>query len=806
MDQDRTIQGLRTLPEYALAMEKLTLRPENLSDEEKAFMLSVAVLLLRKYQVDRRLTSFVELAYYIILKYSLYCKDYFPLYDFAVNIGFYPIAQALTDEKKVQFDSISSSLIHLRIEDEYRKNNIVETFEQKESRTLFMNGSFEDFCYIAPTSFGKSTLILDRIQEKWSTHNKVAIIVPTKSLLMQTYRAVRKRGLMSRVIVHDEMYTGQDCFVAVLTQERALRLLDKHDISFDSLYIDEAHRMMERDSRAFLLTRLIKVNRERNVKSEIIYLSPLIASAENLRVYPSQNILEKRIRFNMKEPEYFEYSEDKNEYVYNRFVDTFYPIGQSADLYEYIQKHSLSKNFCYLYTPRKIEQFASTFSQKQPDVNASSIDEIIGLLSKYVHGDFLAIKMLQKGIVYLHGKMPDSIKDYLEYKFATVPELRYLVANRVVLEGINLPIESLFILSGAGMQEKDLVNLIGRVNRLDYIFSKPSHLEKLMPPIHFVNSNMFNRKKGNLETKMKLLKKSMYADRVRNPILQNFDIEKAKQGGDDVAKCEMILQEDSLFFSTPETEVQRLKQRMVALGVSGMYSLEDYVVDSLLKRIKEMQQKAHKEDIHFLERLQRIFITGLTSYITDREFLRLDNDRAIAYYKRYYKDRKKPLKENILSELAYFHRRIDSGDSKMFIGESYGEIPYSSIGADAHKNVYIDLSEKSNSELVNIAIVKQKIEEDFTGFKLRMFFQLMFEYEVLSEPEYCEIMYGTTDHKKIELMKIGLSMSIINRLQEDGQMDNIRFDAFGNIYTEPQFDAYRDNADDFYKFELSRYL
>ena len=199
MDQDRTIQGLRTLPEYASAMEMLTLRPENLSNEEKAFMLSVAVLLLRKYQVDRRLTSFVELAYYIILKYSLHCKDYLPLYDFAVNIGFYPIAQALTDEKKVQFDSISSSLIHLRIEDEYRKNNIVETFEQKESRTLFMNGSFEDFCYIAPTSFGKSTLILDRIQEKWSTHNKVAIIVPTKSLLMQTYRAVRKRGLMSRV-------------------------------------------------------------------------------------------------------------------------------------------------------------------------------------------------------------------------------------------------------------------------------------------------------------------------------------------------------------------------------------------------------------------------------------------------------------------------------------------------------------------------------------------------------------------------------------------------------------------------------
>ena len=806
MDQDRTIQGLKSIPVYASAMEKLTTNPNNLTNDEKTFLLSVALLLLRKYQADTRLTSFIELAYYIILRYSLYCKDYLPLYDFAVNIGFYPIAQALTEENKIQFDSIGSALVYQRIEEEFRNNSIIETFEQKQSRTLFINGVFEDFCYIAPTSFGKSSLILDRIQEKWNTHNKVAIIVPTKSLLMQTYRAVRKRGQLSRVIVHDEMYTGQERFIAVLTQERALRLLDKYNISFDSLYIDEAHRMLERDSRAFLLARLIKINRERNNTSEIIYLSPLISSAENLCVYSNQNILEKRIRFNMKEPECYEFSEDKIEYSYNRFTDTFYEVGLSEDLYVYIRKYSLNKNFCYLYTPKKIEHFSLELSRRLQDETSSTIDEMVALLSKYVHKDFLAIKLLKKGIVYLHGKMPDTIKDYLEYKFSTVPELRYLVANRVVLEGINLPIDSLFILSGSGIQEKDLVNLIGRVNRLDYIFSKPSHLEKLMPPIHFVNSSIYNRKKGNLETKMKFLKKSMFADKVRNPILQSFDFEKAKQSGDDIAKCEMIIQENNIFFMQPKTDIDRLRQRMVALGISSMYSLDESTVKIILERIQKLQKSEKKEQMHFLDRLQWIFISGLDSKITDKEFLRLSYDRAIAYYKRYYKDRKRPLNECILSELAYFHRRIDSGDSRMYIGEGYGEIPYASIGADAHKNVYIDLSQKSNSELVNIAIIKQKIEEDFTGFKLRMIFQLMFEYEIITETEYFEIMYGTTDSKKIELMKMGLSISIINRLQEDGQLDNISFDAFGNVCTEPQYAAYRDSADDFYKFELDRYL
>lgn len=65
----------------------------------------------------------------------------------------------------------------------------------------------------------------------------------------------------------------------------------------------------------------------------------------------------------------------------------------------------------------------------------------------------------------------------------------------------------------------------------------------------------------------------------------------------------------------------------------------------------------------------------------------------------------------------------------------FTEIPYA---ADAHKNVYVDLSAKTNPELVNIAIIKKNIEEEFTGFKLRMVFQLMLECALLSEDEYAK--------------------------------------------------------------------
>lgn len=142
----------------------------------------------------------------------------------------------------------------------------------------------------------------------------------------------------------------------------------------------------------------------------------------------------------------------------------------------------------------------------------------------------------------------------------------------------------------------------------------------------------------------------------------------------------------------------------------------------------------------------------------------------------------------------------------MYIGESYGEQAYAATGREAYHNVYIDLSRKNSRQLANIAIVKQKMEEDFARFKLRMFFQLMLDYSILSEDEYYEILYGTTDRKKIYLVKTGLTINLINRLEKDDQLKNITFDKNGNIITNDLFEDYLKDADDFYRFELSRFL
>ena len=73
----------------------------------------------------------------------------------------------------------------------------------------------------------------------------------------------------------------------------------------------------------------------------------------------------------------------------------------------------------------------------------------------------------------------------------------------------------------------------------------------------------------------------------------------------------------------------------------------------------------------------------------------------------------------------------------------------------------------------------------------------MFDYELLSLDEYQMIIYFTTDPKKMQLVKMGLTINIINGLDSDGQLKNISSD---------EFKAYKDKVDDFYCFEFNKFL
>lgn len=207
--------------------------------------------------------------------------------------------------------------------------------------------------------------------------------------------------------------------------------------------------------------RAIKLCKDRNAECQVIFLSPFINDVRNLKMGSVNEIDEQRITFNIKEPNIFVRCKDGAVEIYDRFYGTFYDIGKSEDGFEYIKNNQKKKNFIFINTPPKIEAFAEELYKNTDEIMLDhELTELKKILSEYVHPDFNIIRYLSHGILYLHAKMPDQIKEYLEYQFKTNQKIRYLVANVVIMEGINLPIDCLFICNVWNMTSSALKNLI----------------------------------------------------------------------------------------------------------------------------------------------------------------------------------------------------------------------------------------------------------------------------------------------------------------------------------------------------------
>ncbi len=808
--EKRALTLINKIPIFKEVLEKLT-KNTLLTDSEKTYILGCAILFLRHFGVDKRLTSYAEFSYYIILKYSTTYNDYRPLYDFSTVFGFYPIVRAILDNRLVPQDSMNDVLLDLEI-DRFRNQNFIETFDQYRTKKLLLADSGKELSFIAPTSFGKSSIIIDYIRKYNSTAIKIGVIVPTKSLLMQTYRMIRDAELGKKIIIHDEMYQREDTFIAVFTQERSLRFLSKYNTHFDLFFVDEAHNLLKDDARSVLLARLLAKNRSINQNQHVVYLSPLIEDVNSLKLDQQQVIAEHRVFFNVKEPEIYEYRLNRQVFRYNRFVNEFYQTGTEVDLFHYLINNSRRKNFIYNYRPISIERLAKELSAFLPIIEASSsITQLIDILKSEVHEQFYEVDYIAHGVVYLHGKLPDLVKEYLESKFRSLPEIGYVIANSVILEGMNLPIDNLFIMNTRSLYGKELTNLIGRVNRLNAIFtSDANNLTKLLPPIHFVNSEEFNRKGSKMSNKIELLRSRIFKDTIANPTLANFDIDELDLSKEQKERkqdlYDQIRNHEQFLNKTPVDDQERLKQYLIESGISGFYGDIDLISQILRSRIDEIGLREDWMVLNMMDKIFDLFLRDIDG-VSDFEFLRLRSLEARNYYDFHILvSQRRALKENIIYQFEYFKKRVEDNLAIFYFGETYGERERNLGSIPPEPKVYVDLSMKSDTELINLAIVKLKMEDDFVSFKLSKFIVMMYDYELISRDDYNKYIYGTTDQTKIELTKIGLSLSLISRLENDGQLQYLYFDKSNNLKAKPEFEQYKARVNDFYRFEIERFL
>ncbi|WP_338891781.1 DEAD/DEAH box helicase [Aeromonas rivipollensis] len=796
------------------AIGKLTINAE-LSDSEKEVILSCAILFIKDYCQDKRNLKHFKFGYYLVLKYCVNYNDYQALFDISANFGLFPITKFIIDNEL--YSNINSMFgINYQLKN-YEYKGIIETLEQKNSRIALTETYHADNALIAPTSFGKSSLIVEIIKN--SNSKKIAIIVPTKSLLAQTYRLISNHIHDRNIIFHDEMYDDEDSFICVFTQERALRLMKRPDVYFDTIIIDEAHNLFEFNGRSILLSRVIRKNKLRNNASKFFYLSPLISNADNLKTEKNQNINSFSIHHNIKEPEIFEYLESGENRQYNRYVDRFYTLPKTFKSYNhYIMSNLKNKNFLYLKRPKMVETFALEMYGELESKDSPELLELSKIISENIHAEFYCVECIKKGIIYLHGKLPDLAKEFLEYKFKTLTNLNVVIANSVILEGVNFPIDNLFILNTHGLKAKDLINLIGRVNRLDSVFNKDDgSLSKLLPYVHFVNSTKYSKINSKMENKIKALKKMVIKDEVKNPTLINFNYdglhqEDLKSSDDDKDEfwgskedvLKRIHERENFLLENDNNDKVKAEIAFIESGIDSIYTAPQKALETIKKRAAILVKNPLWTDTDTIDKIHAVFIDGLTELISDFAFKRLQHEAARNFYKLFINQRHTlSLKEHIDASVLYYLSIKNKPIGKSFyIGTSFGEI----AKQDSFIRDRIDLSQKTYRELVNIALVKIKIENDFVSFTLNEYVKLLLEMSVIPEDEYNLFIYGSKNKEKSKLGRLGLSGLLISKLEKDHQLGNLIIDHFGRLIANDEFLQYINKQNEFIQFEIRKFL
>jgi putative DNA helicase len=793
---------LYSISKFAYVMRRLY-KKEQLTEEESEYILSCSLLLLKEYDNTNEKELF-ELAYNIVLRYALLSKNYQPLYDVSCNYGFYPSVQFISKNHLLENSTVQDVMINFSVEMNYRNDGYIETYEQHRTRKNIISSKKKSIAFIAPTSSGKSSLIIQHIKSN-ERIRKAVVLVPTKSLIAQSYMDLRKGIFDRKIISHEGMYNGETEFIGALTQERLLRLLEKNDsLFFDCIYVDEAHNIFSNDNRNVLLARALKMCKERNEKTQVIFLSPFINEVDNLIMGSINEIDEQRISFNIKEPDIFVRCRDGKIKVYDRFLGDFYSEGNSNNAFEYIKTNQKNKNFIFVNTPFKIESFAEDLYANTEEITPDrDLKELQQLLAESVHPEFNIIKYLSHGIIYLHAKMPDHIKEYLEYQFKQNKKIKYLVANVVIMEGINLPIDSLFICNVWNMTSSALQNLIGRVNRLNIIFDKETgSLTKLIPKIYFVDVPKYTAKNRNLENVVKKIYEGS-RDEVRNPLLSNCSLEDLKVSRKEkVEKLnQQILVQEKLYYSDTENPIELFRKKLISSGMNQFIDISYDNAVSIMNNIKNCDFSLDVIDI-----VSWVFTKNVT--VINQEFSRLSNPAAVKFYKFFMAELKKgDFAALITSQLEYQLTRAERDkEPYMYVGRDYGdEMGWNENIAKGQK-VYVDIRKKSRTQLINLIIVKTKVEQEFLGFQYSRAVNFLHDNGYLSNEKFNLEMYGTNDESKIQLLNLGLSFSILNVLESNNQFKNISLDSHGNMVANKQLSNFKKNQNGLIRYELDKYI
>lgn len=745
-----------------------------ISDYSK--LLSIAIVLTNQDEI-----SLKQLAYRIVLKYSLNTRDYIPLYDFSLNNGLIPVARMIGQHIENSTAIARSSFVNdftLSFIDSFETNGLYRT-EQQYALNDFVNVNKGESLYVvAPTSYGKSDLIINEIS---SGNKKTCILVPSKSLLAQTKKRIFDAGIegVDFIVTHPEMFEeNPNAKVFLLTQERLSRLLSQYrDLAFDTVFVDEAHNLLNKDSRSRLLASVITILQFRNVNTAIKYLTPFINDIQSIKLkFTTPSDLKFSIDEYVKSEFYFiaDFRCYKKEFKFydqftNRFIET---NAHSLDHIEYLFDNSVNKNIIYFNKPTSIESFVKEMINSLPLVQNEQINSAIDELSEGFAPEYLIVEGLKRGVVYHHGSMTEPVRNYVEYLFRECAELKYIVSSSTLLEGINMPIERLFLMctkKGVGnLTAAHFKNLVGRVNRFSEIFNESDYnnIKKLIPEIHLIGTDKYSAANANLHKflKNRVNVKKELKDKPENVLLEAVDIVDGnkKEYIDAITRLENLEKGvvNDYQDQYTKTEVGNL---LIANSVSEIEVFDKEL--EIHQAIENIEDGSITNTNQLIDVIYNCFVCFIEEAKVDSPLLRLENQEAKTFYAMLldWKIDKKPFKLMIRLFMNYWDDLIQRiPNFQIYVGKWGDEVKHSG----GHKTHYTQIGGKTRTEKINLAIVRIKEEEDFLEHELLKFIEILNDLNKVNSNFYKKVKYGTTDDETIKLIKIGLSRGVAELLLE----------------------------------------
>ena len=809
---------------------------QDLTENEKFLLLKFAVIFLN--YGEKELEKF---GYKIILSYSNLFNNYVPLYDIAINKNYIPVAKLI--ESKYSGSEDFEQSFHKLLMFAYKENfkhtcNNEEMYHSLgQKRQYLFSKNDKNFIIVAPTSYGKSELIIHKVED--NLDKNVCIIVPTKSLLAQTRKNLIKNPTIlksqSKIITHPDMLSDiSKSFIAVLTQERLLRLLQKHaDLNFDIVLIDEAHNLIENDSREILTIQDLKILKKRNNSIKFYYFTPFLVEPQNLKIFPDEDLLVDKIHEFIKVEKYFVFdlvSGNKVLKIYDQFINDFFDLKSLTAInnsFDFIEIYAANKNIIYVNRPKHVEEFSASI-QNTIEVS-EEIKKVQKALKEFLHQDYNLIKTIENGVVYHHGKMPENVRLYVEDAFSKIEEIKYIVTTSTLLQGVNIPAEKIFLIDtkkGLGnLNAAQFKNLSGRICRFSEVFDKESGSLTLLEPEVYIIKSEFSDSRANIEKFLqeRVRDNKIIIDEIDNPIIkQNLTqlnegekkiVKEAEEYQENIEEGSSILNNlriveskiakecfknnihDFDIFENEEILNKNLEENTlekITTSKELINTISNVFINNIkfkyeeCGKLKKKNGKPYKENGYWAERTDGTYCGRQKGHYVDKnceycrtdklEFIRLKEEKAQNFYEMFlnWRSRTVSYSEMISVITRYWNKLPLYAKRLVYVGTTWGEIKKQWDGSSGGwKKLYVDLTNKTDKEIINLSIVKIKEEQDFVDYRIIPYVEILNNLKLIEQSFYEKIKYGTDDEEMIKMLKEGFSIELAKTIKNGDYSDYI---------------------------------